>query len=651
MRLFPLGDDEMFRTIVQMFDERVKENPLYTAQLVKDAKGVYYPVTYIQLQEKVRNLALALRRHGVRRNDIVGIMSDNRAEWLEADLAILSLGAADAPRGRDAMDYEIEYILSETEAKVCFAENLDMADRILSLKKNLEALKVVVVMDGEKPACTSEALEERKRSFGVELLVQSELEKEGAELMLDFHMKEEIEHEIMLGSEEDVCTIIFTSGTTGNPKGVMLTHRNMLYQLEHIPEVKHLEPQMRWLAVLPVWHSFERIVQYIILDARNVICYSKPIGKIMLVDMIKAKPHFICSVPRIWETVKAGVNQSLKNKSERERKLFAFFLDSAKRQYRAKERMEGRIPDFKKRSRILDYITGVFPYLVFSPVAALGRKLVFKQITSKFGPCFIGGISGGGTMSKDVQEFFTAMGLVIVDGYGLTETAPVIGVQNFDRPMRGCMTPFKGTELKVLDEDGKVLPPGRKGVLHVRGPQVMKGYYKREDLTRKVLDKDGWLDTGDLAIISRSGDFSIVGRAKDTIVLAGGENIEPVPIENKLKESEYIDTAVVLGQDRKFLGALVVINEKNCERYLKENHIPYVNRENLAETEEIKALINREIQEKVSSKTGFKSFEQINRFALLDKPFEVGKELSAKQEFRRHKINEIYQQEIAGIFA
>lgn len=636
-----MGDHLMFRTLVQMFDERVQANPLYTAQLVKDTKGVFHPVTYIQLQNKVRALAAALRHHGLKRGDIVGLMSDNRAEWLEADLAILSLGASDAPRGRDAMDYEIEYILSETEARFCFAENSDMARRILALEEKLPSLEYIVVMD-DSP------VESQGR---VKVFYQGRLKEEGEALINDFRVKEAIEHEILLGSEDDVATIIFTSGTTGNPKGVMLTHQNMLYQLEHIPEVKKLDVQMRWLAVLPVWHSFERIIQYVILNASNIICYSKPIGKIMLVDMIKAKPHFICSVPRIWETIKAGVNQSLKNKSEKEKRIFAFFLSEAKKQYRAKERMEGRIPDFKKRNRTLDYITGLFPYLVHTPFAKLGRKFVFSQITSKFGPCFIGGISGGGTMSKDVQEFFTAMGLVIVDGYGLTETAPVIGVQTFDRPVRGCMTPFKGTELKVLDDEGRVLPPGEKGVLHVRGPQVMKGYFKREDLTRSVIDKDGWLNTGDLAILSRRGDFSIVGRAKDTIVLAGGENIEPVPIENRLKESEYIDTAVVLGQDKKFLGVLVVINEKNCERYLKDNRIPYVNRENLSEMEEIKALISREIQDKVSTRNGFKSFEQINRFALLDKPFEVGKELSAKQEFKRHAINEIYKEEIAKIFA
>ncbi len=640
----------MYRTLVQMFDERVASNPLYTAQLSKDDKAKFHPTTYIQLQENVRALASSLKQLGLKRGEIVGLMSDNRAEWMVADLAILTLGAADAPRGRDAMDYEIRYILFETGARFCFAENLEMADRIIALKKELPMLETVVIMDGLKPAVGQEELENRKKASGLAVCLQSDLVKEGMELLAKEWGRKAIEHEIALGSEEDICTIIFTSGTTGNPKGVMLTHGNMLYQLAQIPSIKNVRPQQRWLAVLPVWHSFERLIQYVILDNLDVIAYSKPIGKIMLVDMAKVKPHYICSVPRIWETVKAGVNQNLKSKSPAQRKIFNLFLAAAKKQYAAKELIDGRIPDIKRRSRILDWIVGIVPYLVLSPIAALGRRIAFKPITSKFGPDFIGGISGGGSMSKDVQTFFSAIGVTLIDGYGLTETAPLVGAQNFDHPTRGFMFAMKGTEIKCLKDDGTVAAPGEKGVLYVRGPQVMKGYFKRQDLTDKVLDKDGWFNTGDLAITTRSGLFCIAGRAKDTIVLSGGENIEPVPIEAALNESEYIETAVVVGQDKKYLAALIVIAEKNVERYLKDMKIPYVNREELSEMEEVKALINREIQEKVSSRRGFKAFEQINRFALLEKSFKVGEELSAKQELKRHKINEIYAKEIAGLF-
>ena len=216
--------------------------------------------------------------------------------------------------------------------------------------------------------------------------------------------------------------------------------------------------------------------------------------------------------------------------------------------------------------------------------------------------------------------------------------------------MRDVLTPFEGTEIKVLRDDGTLAKPGEKGVLYVRGPQVMKGYYKQPELTMEIIDKDGWLCTGDLAVMTRSGDFKIVGRKKDTIVLSGGENIEPVPIENKIKESEYIESAVVLGQDKKFLGSLIVLNRKNVEVYLKKNGISYFDRSALSQMNEVKELIASELHSLLSSRNGFKPFERVSRFVLLDKSFEVGKELSLKQELKRFEIERLYKKEIQEIF-
>ena len=209
---------------------------------------------------------------------------------------------------------------------------------------------------------------------------------------------------------------------------------------------------------------------------------------------------------------------------------------------------------------------------------------------------------------------------------------------------------MKGTELKVLREDGSICKPGEKGVLYVRGEQVMKGYYKEPELTANVIDKDGWFNTGDLAMMTVSGKFTICGRAKDTIVLSGGENIEPVPIERKLAESEYIESAVVLGQDQKYLASLIVLDTKAVEKYLKDTGIPYVDRGSLKDLEEVKNLINNEISRLVSTKTGFKPFEQIMRFTLTEKSFQVGVELSGKQEVKRFEVNKIYKNEIELLF-
>lgn len=638
----------MYDTLVQMFDEHVKANPDYVAQLSRDGASKFKPVTYIELQRRIRALAAALRRLGVRRNEIIAIISDNRAEWLVADMAILSLGAIDTPRGRDAMDYEIEYILKETKASIAFVENYDMAKRVDALVPSLPSLKTLIIID-ERGIDDPDKV---ASSFTLEILYYKKLLSEGQDLLNDPSVVSDIEHEISLGKGDDTATIIFTSGTTGKPKGVMISHKGILFQLDgmiqYFPDIK---PQMIWLAVLPIWHAFERMINYLVLRYDNIIAYSKPIGKIMLVDMAAVKPHFMCSVPRIWETVKAGVNQTLKTKKPIERKMFNFFLSVGRSYSRASALVEGRMPDYEKRSRVLDSIRGIIPYICLRPLYALGRKLAFSQVLSKLGPNFVLGISGGGTISKDVESFFDAMGLTIMDGYGLTETSPMIAAQDFTHRVRGCLELLKGSEIKIVGERGESLPPGKKGVLYFKGPQVMKGYFNNPELTAEVIDKDGFINTGDLAVMAESGLFSIRGREKDTIVLSGGENIEPVPIEKALSESEYIETAVVVGQDKKFLSALIVIDVKNVENYLKDMNIPYIDRRSLASSDDVRALINREIQTYVSTKRGFKLFEQVNRFAILTKSFEVGKELSLKQEIKRKDISEMYKKEIDSLFA
>jgi long-chain acyl-CoA synthetase len=210
---------------------------------------------------------------------------------------------------------------------------------------------------------------------------------------------------------------------------------------------------------------------------------------------------------------------------------------------------------------------------------------------------------------------------------------------------------FPGTEAQVRDEAGNVLPPGEKGVLFARGPQVMLGYYKEPEKTRQMIDDDGWINTGDIAMLTRNNEITILGRAKDTIVLRGGENVEPLPIEQKIRESEYVDHAVVVGQDQKFLACLIVPNWDALESWAEEESILYTDRRELVSDERARSLYDQIINEQVSSKTGFKSFERVYRFALLPEEFAQGKELSAKQEVKRHVIQEKFKKEIAGLFS
>ena len=630
----------MYGTIIQVFDKTVNDNPDAIVQLGKNRAGSFIPRTYATLQRESRALALALRHLGVQRGDIVGIISDNRSEWFVTDLAILSLGAADTPRGRDAMPYEVEYILGVTRCRMAFAENKDQLNKILALKPSLPDLERIVLIEGERPEPAE-----------VEVILYQDLLDEGLALLDAEGGKAEIEREIALGDEEDTATIIFTSGTTGLPKGVMLSHRNIIYQLHAVDKIIDFKKGWTALSVLPIWHAFERIIQYVVIHKCCRIAYSKPIGKVMLTDFQRVNPEVLCSVPRIWETVKAGVYQNLRNKKPIERKVFSFFVAIAKRKLHYENVAYDLYPRFGKPNK-LRMKAAFIPYAFFNLLYKIGDKVAFSQIKEKLGSSFVTGISGGGSMSRDVEEFFSAIGIKLLDGYGLTETAPVIGLQRYPRSIQGYMQPFEGTEIKIIDtETGEPLGIGQKGELLVRGPQVMKGYFNDPERTARAIDSDGFFHTGDLAIVEARGDFAIVGRVKDTIVLSGGENIEPVPIENALKSSEYIENVVVVGQDRRYLGALIVIDTKNVERFLKDSQVPYINKAELTELDEVKHLIDGEIQRLVSRSAGFKPYEQVPRFALLSKPFQVGRELSAKQEVKRAEIQKLYKDEIESIFA
>ena len=264
----------------------------------------------------------------------------------------------------------------------------------------------------------------------------------------------------------------------------------------------------------------------------------------------------------------------------------------------------------------------------------------------------IAGISGGGALPESVDKFFAAAGIVVLEGYGLTEAAPLVSVRRIYHPVpRTIGPPYPDMEVVIRDpETGKELPPGQKGILFVRSDQVMMGYYKKPDETKKVIDSEGWLNTGDIGLKTWKGELKLTGRAKETIVLLGGENIEPVPLENKIRESDYIEHAVVLGQDQKFLAALVVPNFERIEAYAKENAIPYMDIESLAKLPEIRELIQLEINERVNRKTGFRGFEMIFRSAVLAKSFSPGVELSGKLDYKRHVIDEMYRKEIAALF-
>ncbi len=633
-------------TLPKLLKQISEEYPTTAAQYLKNADGTFSPRTFKELFGEVQKYAAGLKEIGIGRGDHVGLISENRPEWLITDFAVLSIGAVDVPRGNDTMAHELGFILGFSGCVTVVVENADQLIKILTVRDKISSLKQFVVLD---PAFDPEALKAKTDLQGLKVHTYAEVVASGTKALEK--APDSILKEIEPGDEQDIATIIFTSGTTGEPKGVMLTHKNFLYQVGCVPERISVTPGDIWLSVLPVWHSFERSLQYIAIGNASALAYSKPIGQIMLPDFATVRPQWMASVPRIWEAVRAGVYRKVKNEGGIKLALFSFFVSVGKTHTKLTNLLRGLVPDFKKRSRLLDAILAFIPWLLLWPFRLLGNVLVFGKIKALLGGRFIAGISGGGALPPAVDTFFGAAGVLLLEGYGLTETAPVLAVRHQNGAVPGTVgLLLDGTDCRIVAEDGTVLPAGEQGVIYVRGPQVMRGYYNRPELTAEVLDKDGWFNTGDLGMLTHRGELKLTGRAKDTIVLLGGENIEPLPIEQKITESDFIDTAVVVGQDQKYLGALIVPNQEAMERYADENHVPYDEWGDLCCTDASLELYQTEVNNLVNAKNGFRGFERIFRIAVTREPFEVGKELSAKQEVKRHVIADLYKDSISALF-
>ena len=635
----------MEKTLPRMLREVSLKYPDVPAQYTRTTRdGDFSFETYKQLFDTSQLFAAGLLALGTVREEKVGLISDNRKEWEQSDMGIMTIGACDVPRGCDASENDLKYILSFTEVKTCVVENSTQIKKIMNVKNDIPTLKQFIIFDE-----ISDEVQSLCDASNVKIYTFQQI----LDLGKAFTEKNpnRVNEEIEKGQWDDIAAIIFTSGTTGTPKGVMLSHGNFITQLDELQERIYLYPGDKAICVLPVWHVFQRLVEYVILSQAASICYSKPIGSVLLPDMLKLNPTLLPAVPRVFEAVYEGVKKKMRRTGGIVEGLFNFFTSVAILHSRISRRL------FRKNFRtkydfiVLSWIFLVIPWILLAPLKALGNVLVFKKVKAMLGTNFRAGVAGGGAYAKSIDEFFWALGINVVEGYGMTETAPVVAVRPIKAPVFSCIgTAIRGVNVRVVDMEGNILPKGKKGVLQVKGPTVMKGYYKRPELTDKVLSADGWLDTGDLVIQGVHGEIKILGRVKDTIVLSGGENVEPLPIEAKLQESRFIATSVVVGQDQRNLGALILPNQEELELWAQENEIQFKDFNELVKKEEVYKLIENEIRELVNAKNGFRMFEKIVKFAFLTKPFEVGRELSAKQEIMRYKLTEIYEKEIKSIF-
>jgi long-chain acyl-CoA synthetase len=371
-------------------------------------------------------------------------------------------------------------------------------------------------------------------------------------------------------------------------------------------------------------------------------------------DMARERPTFMASVPRVWEGIHGRVIASVAKEPAAKRRVFGVLLAASKRVVLARKLLQGRDTLYRKPSpaaRAAAVLGALATVTLLGPVYAVAQKR-FEAIRARTGGRLRAAVSGGGALPPYVDEFFAAVGITLLEAYGLTETSPGLTARTFERQVLGTVgQPIPGTEIRIVDEQGRDLPQGEKGIVLCRGAQVMVGYYQRPEETAKVLSADGWFNTGDLGRFTVRGELSLTGRAKETIVLLGGENVEPSPIEEALKESVYLSQAMVVGQDRKHLGALVVPNFEAVREWLAARGVAGIlSPEEICAREDVLALVRAELQRLLTVERGFKLYERIPRFVLLPREFAVGEELTQTMKMKRNVIAERYAAQIESLF-
>ncbi len=617
--------------------ERYGDRPAFASRI---RKGVYKPVSYRDLYDFGLYLGTALIELGVDARDHVGLLADNRVEWNIADYAILMCGAADVPRGTDVTNQEIEYILEHSDAKVVFVENARLLQRVIRIMPKLDKVTHLILMDpnGEAPKGVLRLYDLVARGKA--------LREEG---------DRQIEERMAQIRPEDLFTVIYTSGTTGTPKGVQLTHANMASQVRNLPFP--LEPDDRLLSILPIWHSYERIFHMIAVS--NGCCTYFTSLRTLGDDLRAVKPTIMASAPRLWENLYLKIKKNVSQSHWIRRALFRAAYFSSRMVKGSLFFFQGKELDLEGRGwgeTGVKALAGALKILVFLPLYVALNAVVLEKLRQVVGGSFKGTVSGGGALQPHVDEFFNYIGIPVREGYGLTETSPVAAVRTLERLVIGTVGPlYPETELRIIDlNTEEILYPdpsrkgegrGLKGEIHLKGPQVMKGYYKNPEATSRVL-KDGWFNTGDIGMYTFNNCLKIVGRSKDTIVLLNGENLEPIPIEAKLCESSLVDQCMVVGQDRKHLGALVVPSFEGFEAEgIKAGSLA-----ELVANKDVASMIRAEAKRLISPDNGFKKYEHLHDLRLLDKAFEVGDEMTNTFKIKRHIVDEKYRHLIAEIF-
>lgn len=562
--------------------------------------GTYQPVSTAELVDRVRRVARGLEELGVRPGDRVALMAENGPHWPIVDFAALCSGAVLVPIYPTLLPDQAAYIAKDCGAKVVFAETAaHLAGLLSQADQTPEVQKYVLIRDGGAPAGSTAGIEDPRVVHLSEIYA-----KPGMDAAL-------FEQRARAVAAADLATFVYTSGTTGQPKGVMLTHGNIASNIIAGLEVLGLEGHFTALSFLPLSHSFERTVDYCYFYVGVSIAYAESVSTVAQ-NLQEVKPHVFVSVPRVYEKVLAKVQESVAASSASKQKIFAW----AERIGR--ESLPWRI----QRRR---------PSGLLGMKLALADALVFKKIRARLGGRFEFAISGGAPLGRDVAEFFWGAGVPIYEGYGLSETSPVISCNSHLYVKLGTVgRPVPGVGVEIA-EDGEIL---------ARGPNIMKGYWNQPQATAEVIDAAGWFHTGDIGEVDDDGCLRITDRKKELIVNAYGKNIAPAPIENSLKSSHYIGQAVVIGDRRKFLSALLVPDFDALKAWATKQGIASGDTAALLADPRVRALYAGEV---ATVNKGLAHYEQIAAWDLLPAEFtlETG-ELTPTQKVKRRVILQKY---------
>lgn len=590
----------MVETVCQLFSNTIQSYPRENLMLYKK-EGQYVPISTEEFGNKVKHFSLGLKELGLNPEDKLVILSDTRPEWVMTDIANMCAGGITVPIYPSLVPEQIKYIVEDSDAKIVVYSDSEQGDKVAEMRASLSNVTHYVTFESEAPdgvLTFDQVLEKGKKIFG-----------ESPDLF---------DKAASYARPDTLASILYTSGTTGVPKGVMLTHNNFISNVKGVTDVIEFSDKDTVLSWLPLSHSFERIATYTYLYKGCSIAYAEnmlTVGQ----NMPEVRPTVVVGVPRLFEKVYSTVMDNVLASPPLKRKIF-FWATRVGGKFGQRTLRGESIPKFLEFKR------------------KIAHKLVFSKIIAKTGGKIRFFISAAAPLSKDIAELFYAMGLIVLEGYGLTETSPIISVNRLEKIKFGSVgPPIPDVEVKIA-EDGEIL---------ARGPNIMRGYFKMEEETKEAI-KDGWFYTGDIGHLDEDGFIVITDRKKDIIVTAGGKNVAPQPIENALKTNTYVTDVLVIGDRRKFMSALVVPNFEKLEEYAKFNNIPYKDKQDLIKNEDIVKFLEAEIDRVTPN---LASYEKVKKIALLDREFTIADgEITPTFKIKRNIVEKKYKDLIDALY-